>query len=542
MGSADGLCAAATWDWFFGTPCDTAHGVLGTLLHGHGIPFRCTDRTRKYEEETRASTHLFAGTMDKICTGDNLESISTSFPSSNLSSSSSILSSMGMDCSADTSVTSSSPTTSHEYLALGDSYYVDEEYEQAAAAYTAAVEAATLERSSIVSFRGLSHRSAAYFSLKKYSLALQDAQAAHAILNDGGKHKIPLRNGELETCWFREGQAALALGRIEYARAAFESAQQTAIANRREFWKYQKQLVLCDERIHAELRMEESHMKSNGPEDCEPSHAATPSAPAPAPMPSPTPAPEERSNDNLLAMVPKYQYYQSDKFVTVQILEPRVQASDLTVRFQTDHLTVTLVKAGRCWTIICGNLYDDILVDRCRTVIKDEKIVLKLAKANVSYEWPELLSKKKIGESKSGNTTAATSDAVPESADAPLLASDAPSQASHTATQSSAPSSAPTRPKPYASSKDWNKIEKDILQQVEDDSDPTNRLFQTIYANADEDTKRAMIKSYQTSGGTVLSTNWKEVKDADYEKERIAPKGMEWKNWKGDKLKMKEDD
>ena len=28
-----------------------------------------------------------------------------------------------------------------------------------------------------------------------------------------------------------------------------------------------------------------------------------------------------------------------------------------------------------------------------------------------------------------------------------------------------------------------------------------------------------MVKSYQTSGGTVLSTNWNEVKNHDYEKE-----------------------
>ena len=51
-----------------------------------------------------------------------------------------------------------------------------------------------------------------------------------------------------------------------------------------------------------------------------------------------------------------------------------------------------------------------------------------------------------------------------------------------------------------------------------------------------------MVKSYQTSGGTVLSTNWGEVKAKDYEKERTAPSGQEWKTWEGDKLPMKEDD
>ena len=44
------------------------------------------------------------------------------------------------------------------------------------------------------------------------------------------------------------------------------------------------------------------------------------------------------------------------------------------------------------------------------------------------------------------------------------------------------------------------------------------------------------------SGGTCLSTNWNEVEKTDYESERQAPKGMEWKNYEGDKLPMKDDD
>jgi suppressor of G2 allele of SKP1 len=41
--------------------------------------------------------------------------------------------------------------------------------------------------------------------------------------------------------------------------------------------------------------------------------------------------------------------------------------------------------------------------------------------------------------------------------------------------------------------------------------DPVDSFFKKLYANADPDTRRAMMKSYYESEGTALSTNWGEV-------------------------------
>lgn len=41
--------------------------------------------------------------------------------------------------------------------------------------------------------------------------------------------------------------------------------------------------------------------------------------------------------------------------------------------------------------------------------------------------------------------------------------------------------------------------------------DPVNHFFKKLYKDADEDTRRAMMKSYVESNGTALSTNWNEV-------------------------------
>lgn len=56
-----------------------------------------------------------------------------------------------------------------------------------------------------------------------------------------------------------------------------------------------------------------------------------------------------------------------------------------------------------------------------------------------------------------------------------------------------------------------------------------NEFFQKIFADSDDNTKRAMMKSYQESGGTTLSTNWDEVKKAHVEVK--PPEGSEWKKW-----------
>lgn len=61
-----------------------------------------------------------------------------------------------------------------------------------------------------------------------------------------------------------------------------------------------------------------------------------------------------------------------------------------------------------------------------------------------------------------------------------------------------------------------NPVDPNKIQINETDMEPTgeaaiNALFQKIYADASDDTRRAMMKSFIESKGTVLSTNWNEV-------------------------------
>lgn len=64
----------------------------------------------------------------------------------------------------------------------------------------------------------------------------------------------------------------------------------------------------------------------------------------------------------------------------------------------------------------------------------------------------------------------------------------------------------PSYPTSSIYKKDWSKLDRELEEELgkDKDEDALNGLFRQIYQNADENTRRAMIKSFQTSNGTVL--------------------------------------
>lgn len=95
--------------------------------------------------------------------------------------------------------------------------------------------------------------------------------------------------------------------------------------------------------------------------------------------------------------------------------------------------------------------------------------------------------------------------------------------------------------------KNWDKVVSDLSKKpkkdakegeegasedagIEDEEgDPTTNFFKMLYKDADPDTQKAMMKSYQESNGTALSTNWADVSKGKVE--TSPPDGMEAKKW-----------
>lgn len=443
--------------------------------------------------------------------------------------------------------------SSEALLSLGDSHYVDENYDDAVNAYAAAI---TLFRKPDVArhIRALSHRSAAFYKLARYEEALQDARDSLDLFSKK-KSSVVLRTGSTEGEIFhrRAGLALFQMKRYQESKEALQMAAQLASLNKRTTNRYDSMLNECDAKLTHSKKIEP--FGATAPSIITPSsmkvekkatgkvHQKLPSSP----KSSPTRASKEIYNAAFISppttskrsiTAPKYQYYQSDNVMTISILETGAREEDLTVRLEPTRLHVILKKNGSDFTIISGALYSEIDVQKSKVVFKPEKILLKLRKVD-PYEWHELLGKaddsstekaRSIGSDQSKKDAQGVGniddDAVPSVENATI-------------------SNDKNKSRPYTSHRDWDAIEKNIILEEKNEKpegdEAMNKLFKQIYADASEDTRRAMIKSYQTSGGTVLSTNWDEVKKKDYEKERTAPEGVEWKNWNNEKIPMKEE-
>ena len=313
----------------------------------------------------------------------------------------------------------------------------------------------------------------------------------------------------IEPAYLRKGLACFELGEYETAKKALEAGKELRAKAGKDVTAYDRAIRKCDVELSA----------SEGAEQISP-----PSVPVTTSSPVPATAPPLPAVTTTIPNAIKYQYYQSAESMNISILAKNVTPEEAEISIQPDYLKVKC----RGETVIDKRLFALIDVASSSFDIRKTKIEIVLRKVDKEI-WPTL---------EGDGPARPPAAAIP----APAAASAAASSASAPTAQSSSGGSIP---KPYASKRDWNAMEKEIATELEADKpegeEALQKLFRDIYSKADPETQRAMNKSFQTSGGTVLSTNWGEVSKKDYEEERQAPKGVEWRNWEGEKVKQVED-
>jgi len=221
-------------------------------------------------------------------------------------------------------------------------------------------------------------------------------------------------------------------------------------------------------------------------------NATVTSAPASAPA-APVTRPAPPSDSRV-----RHEWYQSTSHIILTIFIKGLKEENVVLEMQAKSLEIALKMGNGKEHQMLFDLFGEIDTEASKMQVMGTKVELKLKK-KTEVNWEAL-------EAQAGA--------------AKLSAMVDPTGSS--------------RPTPYSSKRDWDSIDSAAKKEADEDKPEgeaaLNKLFQDIYGNADDETKRAMVKSFQTSGGTVLSTNWGEVGNKDYEAEGIkGPDGMEWR-------------
>lgn len=237
-------------------------------------------------------------------------------------------------------------------------------------------------------------------------------------------------------------------------------------------------------------------------------------------------APVPRTPNPTVSKV-RHEWYQNNQSVTLTIYAKGIPKDKLEVEISHDSIFVTFPHPSNpetSFTFTLDPLFADINPAKSKYAVMATKVELVLNKQIPGQKWITL----------EGSSDAPTKTLTP-TAQENVIAQD-------TSTQPIGPSY-PTSSK--SGPKNWDKLASDLVakgkkkkqksskkqrpadetaagsgyDQGDSDSgidsdyggDPADAFFKKLYAGADDDTKRAMMKSYQESNGTSLSTNWTEV-------------------------------
>lgn len=399
-------------------------------------------------------------------------------------------------------------------------------------------------------------RSTAYTRLSPadHVAALKDAELAVVLAHKRGKREL------LWQSQLRRAIAFFSLGRWGNAKACFKWVERLN--------KDEKSLTIWFVKVEEKLNglaeddergmttvieipeidsPEQEVKKGKGPEQVGKNDDGEATA-RPASIDSKKPEPEGVQTP---AEKIRHEWYQTSDHVVVTLFAKGVPKLKATIDIQPKSLSISFPMPNSSeFEFSLGPLYSSIEPSASSAKIMSTKAEFTLKKSTAGEKWHSLEGSEPTQWSEPSDNK--TENPLPAAIKTAVLGSHPP-----------LPSSVPAYPTSSKSGpKNWDKLASELTKKptikkrrdatnadgksddeggdddddggvvLDDDldgSDPVQGFFQKIYKDADPDTRRAMIKSYQESNGTSLSTNWSEVAKGPVE--TSPPDGMVAKKW-----------
>jgi len=309
-------------------------------------------------------------------------------------------------------------------------------------------------------------RAAVHLKMENYTGAIADANKAIGFDPSNSK------------AYLRKGVAAFHMEEYVTAKAAFEKGQELDAANN----QFKTWIRKCNAEIEEEMVGE-----------CQIEEATPPPAAAAAAQPTyqpPPPKPVARF---------RHDFIQNPTHVTVSVYIKGANKDSCEVTFEETGFTLDwAISKDDSWQINIDPLFGKIVVGECAATFYNTKVELKMKKAE-GGKWDAL--------------------------EAPAVQLDELDEEEVKRRRDYYPSSKAQG----AEAKNWDKIVNDIGEDKLEGEEALNDFFKQIYGKGDPEIRRAMNKSFQESGGTVLSTNWGEVGAKTVE--GTPPAGLDMHKW-----------
>ena len=386
-------------------------------------------------------------------------------------------------------------TTAAEEVNTGNALFVDDDIEGAIAHYSAALEIEPQNYEAYV------RRSRAHAELEEWEAAIADAESAISVdpsgymgylrkgigcfgtdeflkarsaLKEALTHNPPEKDASLIRRWLNKAEAEVDEAALEAEKKKEQEKEEEM--KKKEADEKQRKMKEEEEKKAAAAEEEEKKKKEE---------AATKPAIDPKKV--------------------RYDWFQYGGRVEISVYIRGLQKEAVKVDIGAKNLDVNIALGEGHEFSLDIDLFDEVVPEKSSFNVMSAKVEIVLAKKNALVNWPSLADN---GEEK-------ISAPQPQTPEQPKASESAQHPPAHPGTK-----------------KNWDKILSS--DEYKDDTKPQgddalNAVFQQIYANGTDEQRRAMIKSFTESGGTVLSTNWDEVGKAPVK--GAPPKGQEMHKW-----------